>query len=705
MPPSRRLVLQPERAVSAEAPDRWRVEGPDARFRVEGPFARGVWELHLTGCAAIPEAYDSVRVEYPSGGAQEVRSVRFPGLGLDEAEHRIYLWLPSAVEWLRIAPSAAAGPIRLNPIEATRRSPVMGVLAGISRRLFQAPRKLLRDLRQIGAVFGNRHERNRLLVDLATGTSDDGYERWLVNRVSARASAYPYRAEPHLFSIVTTAFDTPAEFVEVLGRSILEQKFRDFEWLILDNGSRRLDTKHALAQLARDSRVRLIRIEQNAGIIGGMRMVLERATSRYVLPIDSDDYLFEDALAIVASVVQRHEYPALLYSDEDKLRHETHTDAFLKPDWDPVLLRNCCYIAHLCAIDRKRALELGVYTDPAAEGCHDWDTFLRFARAGHEAVHVPEIVYSWRMHAASTAHNVDSKAFVIDSQRHVLERHLEKTGIANRLEIVRSPFFPTSPDWWPRRRRIDPPPVALVVHTSDDNPLASVIASLSGYPVSGIWICGPNARQPPNRGNTPLGAHLHVIRDGLASAVREAAVNRPSLIAIVDSSVVPIDDEWIWEMVGLKEAFPECAVVGGRILDDSDRLVAAAGVFGFGGGRGFPDRLRSASDPGYFGLALKQRSASFVSGALCGVDPEFAVQFVKAATAEELAFDLSLTAWQKGRRVLFSPFVQARRARALQLDTGVDDELGLPDDSRYYHVLLSRSSASPFQPRLDARRR
>jgi hypothetical protein len=197
---------------------------------------------------------------------------------------------------------------------------------------------------------------------------------------------------------------------------------------------------------------------------------------------------------------------------------------------------------------------------------------------------------------------------------------------------------------------------------------------------------------------------VHVVRSGLASAIHEAAASHPNLIALVDSSVVPVDDEWIWEMVGLKEAFPECAVVGGRILDDSDRLIAAAGVFGFGGSRGFPDRLRHATDPGYFGLALKQGSASFVSGAICGVDPEFAVQFARAGEPDPLALELSLAARQTGRRVLFSPFVQARRSRALQLEAGVVDGLGLPDDSRYYHVLLSRSPARPFQPGLEARR-
>src|SRR5262249_42874068 len=80
------------------------------------------------------------------------------------------------------------------------------------------------------------------------------------------------------------------------------QPWRESGWILLANGSRTPETRDALTVIAADPRVTLLRVDANVGILGGMRRVLEHATGRYVLPVDSDDYVFPDALAIVAAV-------------------------------------------------------------------------------------------------------------------------------------------------------------------------------------------------------------------------------------------------------------------------------------------------------------------------------------------------------------------------------------------------------------------
>ncbi len=162
---------------------------------------------------------------------------------------------------------------------------------------------------------------------------------------------------------------------------------RAFEWVLLDNGSTAPDTLRELARIARDARVRLLRVDQNLGIVGGMRYCLERATGRYVVPVDSDDLLARDTVTTLARHLAEAGWPALAYSDEDHLIGRRRVLPYFKPEWDPVLFANSAYIAHLGAIDRVRALELGVYSDDSAKGCHDWDTFVRFLAAGNAAAY------------------------------------------------------------------------------------------------------------------------------------------------------------------------------------------------------------------------------------------------------------------------------------------------------------------------------
>ena len=57
---------------------------------------------------------------------------------------------------------------------------------------------------------------------------------------------------------------------------------------------------------------------ENVGIIAGLRLCLEHARGRYILPVDADDWLYPDCLEVVSWWVRETGFPPLLYSDEDK---------------------------------------------------------------------------------------------------------------------------------------------------------------------------------------------------------------------------------------------------------------------------------------------------------------------------------------------------------------------------------------------------
>ena len=703
----RRLVPRPVHQIVAQSPDEWRAEGSDPQFRLDGPFARGLWELTFTAGAPIAADHDSVRIYYwCDGGLSETASIRFPGIGQHRTRRTLRFWLPRDTAWLRLDPTESPGHVHFGTIDAVLRSPAVAIIRGAFNRLRQAPLDAVEDFRRIlSATWRDRHERNRLLIALALAEHHDrSYERWLAGRVATRLSEYPARSEEGVFSLLTTAFNTPASYIDALGASVVAQTWTDFEWVILDNGSESAATRAALARLARDPRVRLFRSEKNLGIIGGMRYALERASNRYVLPVDSDDYLFPDALSIIASFVQQHGSPPLLYSDEDKLQGASHTDAFFKPDWDPVLFRNCCYIAHLCAIDRQRAIQLGAYTDGKAEGCHDWDTFLRFVRAGAEAVHVPEILYSWRMHPLSTAADAASKNYIVESQKHVLESHAALSGLSDRLEVVRSPFFPASPDWWFHRKRVTAPPGVLVLRLSHHHGPAQ-LPQPGGYPVASVWLIGGDEDAATSIDEQARllypDATIERVSATPSAALARASHTTCALIVVIDGVVSVQGDDWLWEMIGLKESFPDAVMIGGRLLDEDGRVLRAAGIFGLGEGTDSPDRGRPARDAGYFGTALKQRSTDVVSGLFCAYEPAFlrTVGLDQAANVEAVALAVSVRARETGRRVVFSPFVEGR-TRSDQLQSCAGAASSVPYSDRYYHWLLSREPDYLFRPRI-----
>lgn len=704
MAPLDTLRLHPLHDVRETAPNQWVAEGHDPQFLLEGPFSRGLWELRIRGSAPEGSGHAAMLLYYAErGGFAASSSVHGRGLDAVESERRMRFWLPYRAASLRFDPSTEPGPLSIPSVRLVRLNPVVAFVIQWMALARADVRDAFDRLRMIFSAWRRERSRaNALILEIIMGADRTRYPRWLQQRCAARAADYTFTPEAGLFSLITTVYDTAPDYVDALAQSVAAQTFPDFEWLVLDNGSRDAQTRAAISRLAADDRVRLFRVDANLGIIGGMRYVLERAGGRYVLPVDSDDFLFPDALAAVASYAQRNAYPPLLYTDEDKLRDGIHTDPFLKPDWDPVFLRNCCYIAHLTAIDRAEALRVGAYTDTRAEGCHDWDSFLRFVRAGKHAVHVPDILYSWRMHAGSTAADVEAKDYIIDSQRHVLASHVAQMGLDDRLEVVRSPYFPVSPDWWIRRRRVTAPALSLVIdaRNSGVDAAVAILDGTGGYPLCRVWLVMSTTEEQraaemasSMRRERP---HLdvRVSTAGLAGVLAQAAADEVPLVGVADGSVAPRTDEWLWEMIGLKEAFPDAMVIGGRIIDSSDRVLAGPHVFGYEGHIGSPDRGRAAADAGYFGSALKQQSTSAVDARLCAVDAGVLRTLIIAGatlpdTLDALGPWFGLRALEQGTRVVFSPFIQASGVRSTPSPHAA--HMPATSDTRYYHPLLSRS--------------
>lgn len=87
--------------------------------------------------------------------------------------------------------------------------------------------------------------------------------------------------------------------------SILNQTFKDFEFIIVDNGS--TDRSGAIADeyALKDSRIKIIHREQ--GNIGsGRNAGLDSATGKYVAFIDDDDYAESDFLEFLYNLAKKH---------------------------------------------------------------------------------------------------------------------------------------------------------------------------------------------------------------------------------------------------------------------------------------------------------------------------------------------------------------------------------------------------------------
>ena len=88
-----------------------------------------------------------------------------------------------------------------------------------------------------------------------------------------------------MISIVTPVYNAE-KYIEETIRTVLDQTWKDWEWILVDDGS--ADRSVEIIEQYKDSRIRLIR-QKNKGAAAARNRGIEAAKGRYIAFLDSDD--------------------------------------------------------------------------------------------------------------------------------------------------------------------------------------------------------------------------------------------------------------------------------------------------------------------------------------------------------------------------------------------------------------------------------
>ena len=165
-----------------------------------------------------------------------------------------------------------------------------------------------------------------------------------------------------------------------------------------------------------DKRILVKDLSENAGIAQNTNAALEMATGDFVALLDHDDLLAPNALYEVAKALEQNPKIDVIYTDEDKVNTELteHFQPHLKPDFNLDLLRSNNYICHFFLARRSIVEKVGGFREEY-NGAQDYDFIFRCTDDASVIYHIPEILYHWRTHQASTADNPASKMYAFDA--------------------------------------------------------------------------------------------------------------------------------------------------------------------------------------------------------------------------------------------------------------------------------------------------
>ena len=233
-----------------------------------------------------------------------------------------------------------------------------------------------------------------------------------------------------LFSVITPLYNTPEKYLNELIESLENQTYGQWQ-LCLADGS---DKEHEyVGEICRqwqekDSRIVYSKLPDNKGISANTNACLQLATGDYYGLLDHDDILHESALYEMMKYIEKTNAD-FLYSDEVKFSGniEEAVDFNFKSGFGKDELRSHNYICHFTVFSRELLDQEEVLYRPDFDGSQDHDMVLRLTEKARKIVHVPKVLYYWRVHPESVSMNLDSKSYAVDAAIKAVEEQLKRT--------------------------------------------------------------------------------------------------------------------------------------------------------------------------------------------------------------------------------------------------------------------------------------
>lgn len=188
--------------------------------------------------------------------------------------------------------------------------------------------------------------------------------------------------------------------------SILSQSFRDFELLVINDGSR--DGSWEYLRSLNDPRIRLIS-QPNKGLTATLNQMLEEARTRWLVRLDADDVSRPDRLAIAADAIAKNPHAGMFYSRAAHHNHPGVINQSRSTEGSPSDLRALTRSGYLLAICHVSAI-LNIEKTRSIGGyrfnlhVEDLDLWWRMALK-YDIVFLPEVTVDIRLNEGSSCIN------------------------------------------------------------------------------------------------------------------------------------------------------------------------------------------------------------------------------------------------------------------------------------------------------------
>lgn len=206
---------------------------------------------------------------------------------------------------------------------------------------------------------------------------------------------------------VIMAIYNEEKFLKESMESILNQKFKDFEFIIINDCS--TDKSLEIIKSYSDKRINLINNQKNMGFLDSRNEALWIAKGKYIAILDGDDISLPKRLSLQYTYLEKNPHIFLvgssaIYIDEngEELKRFRKYDDYELLAWR---LPKSCGIINSSIMFRND----GDLYDPFFKGAGDYELYLRLLSEGKHLTNLPDYLVKYRVHQGSMSINSQAK--------------------------------------------------------------------------------------------------------------------------------------------------------------------------------------------------------------------------------------------------------------------------------------------------------
>lgn len=470
-------------------------------------------------------------------------------------------------------------------------------------------------------------------------------------------------------SIVVPMYNTPEKYFKELLESITEQTYENWELCLADGSPEKAEYLEDLIQPLGD-KIKYKLLSENKGISGNSNEALKLATGDFIALLDHDDIIPKFALYEIVKTINENPDVDFIYTDEDKIleENEKRISPHFKQDYAIDTLRSYNYICHFSIFKKELMDKLGGFNSEF-DGSQDYDLILRATEQAKHIVHIPKILYNWRISSTSVASGAAAKPYAYEAAKRAILASIERHGIQG-AKVEDSRIIGLYKVTYPVKGE---PKISIIIPNKDHKKdLKRCIKSIlkSTYKNYEIIIVENNSKEKnifkyykkleKNPNIKIEKCEMSIFNYSKLNNYGASKANGEYFVFLNNDTKI-ITNNWLETIISNCQR-EEIGAIGAKLIYKNKRIQHAGVVLNLTGTAGHVNWNEKENNPGYFGRIMIQQNVSAVTGALLGVSKKTFDQVNGFDETFPIAYndvDFCLKIQDIGKLITYNPYIEA----------------------------------------------